>query len=109
MRQTRQSQAGKVREGRREKCDRLRREQSRRLEEDRERELCEEEGTVAVVSQLGPPLCRDTHLVNDSVWRERQEEDRELAPVLQWVHEGQRPSREEVAPLSPTTETVGWF
>ncbi|KAJ8006486.1 hypothetical protein DPEC_G00107750 [Dallia pectoralis] len=61
----------------------------------RERELCEEEGVVAEVSQLGLPGLSGMHVVDINEWREKQEEDSELAMVLQWVQEGRRPSREE--------------
>ncbi|KAJ8016400.1 hypothetical protein DPEC_G00006830 [Dallia pectoralis] len=61
----------------------------------RERELCEEEGVVAEVSQLGLPGLSGMHVVDINEWREKQEEDSELAMVLQWVREGRRPSREE--------------
>jgi len=70
----------------------------------RERELCEEGGAVAKVKQLGLPVCSETSLVDVSEWREKQAEDRELAPVLEWVRVGQRPSREEVSHLSPGTK-----
>ena len=61
---------------------------------------------VAEVKQLGLPVCSETSLVDVSEWRKKQAEYRELAPVLEWVRVGQRPSREEVSHLSPGTKRL---
>ena len=37
-------------------------------------------------------------------WREAQQRDADLAPVMSWLERGERPGREELSPESPATK-----
>jgi len=71
--------------------------------EARERELLEEE-TGAMEQSVGELMCRALQAVDMAEWKQQQEQDVDLQPVLQWVVARQRPTWEEVAAFSATTK-----
>ncbi|KAJ8385120.1 hypothetical protein AAFF_G00192610 [Aldrovandia affinis] len=48
----------------------------------------------------GMPVCCELQTVDVAKWRQQQEQDTDLQPVLQWVEAQQKPPWEEVAVLS---------
>ena len=63
----------------------------------RERDLRREEAAAE-------PTCRALQVVDAAEWAARQEEDRDLRPVRQWVRDGQRPPWGVVSGMSVATK-----
>ena len=72
--------------------------------ETRERELREENGGCAAVRRVEELICRELQMVDPAEWRQQQEQDPDLKPVLQWVEAQQQPPWEEVARFSAITK-----
>ena len=49
-------------------------------------------------------ICRGLQIVGPAEWRQQQEQDRDLRPVMQWVEAQQRPPWEMVSRFSATTK-----
>ena len=72
--------------------------------EARELELRTDGEECAAVRRVEKAVCRELQTVTDAEWRDEQERDPDLQPVLQWVEARQRPPWEEVAPSSKATQ-----
>ena len=68
--------------------------------EARELERCAEGEECAAVKRIEEVVCAELQSVTDAEWRDEQERDPDLQPVLQWVEAQRRPPWEVVAPLS---------
>lgn len=77
--------------------------------ETRERELRaeEEDKCCAEGRHVKELICRGLQTVDVAEWRQQQEQDADLQPVLQWVETQQRPPWEEVAVFSMTQRDCG--
>ena len=72
--------------------------------ETRERELQEEEEDGVAVRRGVEFICRELQTVDVAEWRQQQEQDADIQPILQWVETQQRPPWETVAALSMMTK-----